>query len=94
IAIQVKTPTTLAVFVEETDGERWSATFEAGGESKPEPKRLLWSQFTITDDTKGKGDGKLDPASVKLLSLVDWGVLSEDAPSANHWLVAAVRKVK
>ncbi len=94
IAIQVKTPTTLAVFVEETDGERWSATFEAGGESKPEPKRLLWSQFTITDDTKGKGDGKLDPASIKLLSLVDWGVLSEGAPSANHWLVEAVRKVK
>ena len=94
IAIQVKTPTTLAVFVEESDGERWSATFDAGGESKPEPKRLLWSQFTITDDTKGKGDGKLDPASIKLLSLADWGVLSEGAPSVNHWLVSAVRKVK
>jgi hypothetical protein len=92
--VQVKTPTTLAVFVEEADGERWQATFEAGGESKPEPKRLLWSQFTITDDTEGKGDGKLDPAKIKLLSLVDWGALSEGGPSVNSWLVQAVRKVK
>ncbi len=94
IAIQVKTPTTLAVFVEEADGERWLATFEAGGESKPEPKRVLWSQFAITDDTKGKGNGKLDPASIKMLSLADWGALNEGGPSANSWLVASIRKVK
>ncbi|MCS7190142.1 MAG: hypothetical protein NZ843_00915 [Fimbriimonadales bacterium] len=94
VVIQVKTPTTLIMFVEEQDGERWSATFEAGGESKPEPKRLLWSQFTITDDTKGKGDGKLDPAKIKLLSLADWGALTEGGPSVNNWLVQAVRKVR
>ncbi|GIV07552.1 MAG: hypothetical protein KatS3mg017_0754 [Fimbriimonadales bacterium] len=91
--VQVKTPTTLAVFVEEADGERWQATFEAGGENKPEPKRLLWSQFTITDDTKGKGDGKFDPAKVKMLALADWGVLNEGGPSANSWLVQSLRKV-
>ncbi len=94
ITVQVQTPTTLAAFVEESDGERWSATFEAGGESKPEPRRLLWSQFTITDDTKGKGDGKLDPAQVKMLSLVDWGALNDGGPSVNRWLVQSVRKMK
>ncbi|GIV06274.1 MAG: hypothetical protein KatS3mg016_1849 [Fimbriimonadales bacterium] len=94
VAVQVKTPTTLAVFVEEVDGERWQATFEAGGESKPEPKRLLWNQFTIADDTKGKGDGKFDPAKVKMLALADWGALSEGGPSVNRWLVQSLRKVK
>lgn len=94
IALQVKTPTTLAVFVEEQDGERWQATFEVGGERQPEPKRLLWNQFTITDDTKDKGDGKLDPARIKILSLADWGALTEGAPSVNNWLVQAVRKVR
>ncbi|MCX7992621.1 MAG: hypothetical protein N2651_03010 [Fimbriimonadales bacterium] len=94
IAVQVKTPTVLAVLVEELDGERWSATVEAGGESKPEPKRLLWNQFTITEDTKDKGDGKLNPGKIKLLSLIDWGALSESGPSANRWLVQSVRKVK
>jgi hypothetical protein len=96
VVLQVKTPTTLAVFVEEQDGERWSATFEAGGESKPEPKRLLWSQFTITEDTKGKGkgDGKLDPAKIKTLSLADWGALTEGGPTSNRWLVQSVRAVK
>jgi hypothetical protein len=94
VVIQVKTPTTLAVFVEEQDGERWSATFEAGGESKPEAKRLLWSQFTITDDTKGKGDGKLTPATVKMFSLADWGALTEGEPTSNRWLVQSVRLVK
>jgi hypothetical protein len=94
VVIQVKTPTTLAAFVEEQDGERWSATFEAGGESKPEPKRLLWNQFTITDDTKGKGDGKLDPAKIKMLSLADWGALTEGGPTSNRWLVQSVRAVK
>jgi len=94
VVIQVKTPTTLAVFVEEQDGERWSATFEAGGESKPEAKRLLWSQFTITDDTKGKGDGKLTPATVKLFSLADWGALTGGGPTSNRWLVQSVRLVK
>ncbi|MGQ9657840.1 MAG: hypothetical protein ACUVV1_08045 [Fimbriimonadales bacterium] len=94
VALQVKTPTTLVVFVEEQDGERWSATFEAGGERAPEAKRLLWSQFTITDDTKGKGNGKLEPVMIKMLSLADWGVLTEDAPSNNRWLVQSVRVVK
>jgi hypothetical protein len=94
VVIQVKTPTTLAVFVEEQDGERWSATFEAGGERKPEAKRVLWSQFTITDDTKGKGDGKLTPATVKMLSLADWGALTEGGPTSNRWLVQSVRLVK
>ncbi len=94
VVIQVQTPTTLAVFVEEPDGERWLATFEAGGESKPEPKRMLWSQFTISDDTKGKGDGKLNPATIKMLSLADWGALTEGGPTSNRWLVQSVRKVK
>lgn len=94
VVIQVKTPTTLAMFVEEADGERWMATFEAGGESKPEPKRLLWNQFTITDDTKGKGDGKLDPAAIRMLALADWGALTEGSATSNQWLVQAVRKVK
>lgn len=94
VVIQVKTPTTLAVFVEEQDGERWSATFEAGGESKPEAKRLLWSQFAISDDTKGKGDGKLTPATVKMFSLADWGALTEGGPTSNRWLVQSVRLVK
>ena len=83
VVIQVKTPTTLAVFVEEQDGER-----------KPEAKRLLWSQFTITDDTKGKGDGKLTPATVKLFSLADWGALTGGGPTSNRWLVQSVRLVK
>lgn len=94
VVVQVKTPTTLAVFVEEVDGERWQANFGAGGENKPEPKRLLWSQFTITDDTKDKGDGKLDPAKVKMLALVDWGVLNEGSPSVNRWLVQSLRTWK
>lgn len=94
VALQVKTPTTLMVLVEEQDGERWSATFEAGGERAPEARRLLWSQFTITDDTKGKGNGKLEPATIKMLSLADWGVLTEGAPSSNRWLVRSVRVVK
>ncbi|MDW8050948.1 MAG: carbohydrate binding domain-containing protein [Armatimonadota bacterium] len=94
VVIQVKTPTTLAMIVEEADGERWMATFEAGGEAQPEPKRLLWSAFTITDDTKGKGDGKLEPAQIKLLGLGDWDALTEGSATTNQWLVRAVRKVR
>lgn len=93
IVIQVKTLTTLAVFVEEADGERWSATQAVGGESKPEAKTFLWNQFTITDDTKGKGDGKLNPGTIRLLSFVDWGALFEERPTTNTWWVRAVRKV-
>ncbi len=92
--IKADRPALFALSLQERDGERWSATFEAGGESKPEPKRLLWNQFTITDDTKGKGDGKLDPAKIKMLSLADWGALTEGGPTANRWLVQSVRLVK
>ncbi len=93
VSLQVKTPTTLAVFVEEADGERWVATQSVGAETKPEPKTFLWSDFTITDDTKGKGDGKLNPPTVRMFSLVDWGVLTEERPPSNNWFIRSVRKV-
>ncbi len=91
ITLTVKNPTTLAVGVEEEDGERWIATRAVGGEEKPETLRFEWSAFTPTDDTKGKGDGKLAPARVKLLSLLDMGVLTGEAQPANRWLVKEVR---
>jgi hypothetical protein len=91
LILQVKNATTLAVALEEEDGERWLAIRAVGGEEKPETLRFEWSDFTITDDTKGKGDGKLAPARVKLLSLFDMGVLTGEAQPANHWLVRTVK---
>ena len=91
ITLQVKNATTLAVVLEEEDGERWMASRAVGGEDKPETLRLEWSAFTLTDDTKGKGNGKLVPARVKLLSLIDMGVITGEAQPANRWLVRAVK---
>ncbi len=91
ITLQVKNATTLAVGLEEEDGERWVASRPVGGEDKPETLRFEWSAFTITDDTKGKGDGKLTPARAKLLSLIDMGVLTGEAQPANRWLVREVK---
>ncbi|MCS7065832.1 MAG: hypothetical protein NZL85_06090, partial [Fimbriimonadales bacterium] len=91
LTLQVKNATTLAVILEEEDGERWLASRAVGGEEKPETLRLEWSAFTITDDTKGKGDGKLVPARVKLLSLFDMGVVTGEAQPANRWLVRTVK---
>jgi hypothetical protein len=92
ITLQVKNVTTLAVVLEEEDGERWMASRPVGGEDRPETLRFEWKEFTPTDDTKGKGDGKLLPAKVKLLSLVDMGVLTGEAQPANRWLVRMVKQ--
>lgn len=91
ITLQVKNATTLAVILEEEDGERWMVSRAVGGEEKAETLRFEWSAFTPTDDTKGKGDGKLTPARVKLLSLLDLGVLTGEAQPANRWWVRMVK---
>lgn len=93
IVIQVKAPTTLGVFVEEEGGERWQATLSVGGEKAPEAKRVLWSAFTVTDDTKEKGNGTLEPNRIKMIGLADLGALMGEAPQANRWLIQAVRKI-
>lgn len=93
IAIQVKAPTTLAVLVEEEGGERWQAQIAVGGEKSPETQRVQWSDFTVTEDTKDKGNGKLETERVRILGLVDIGALTEQGPQANHWLVQSVRKI-
>jgi hypothetical protein len=46
------------------------------------------------DAEEGKGDGKLTPATVKMLSLADWGALTGGGPTSNRWLVQSVRLVK
>ena len=92
ISLQVKNATTLAVVLEEEDGERWLASRPVGGEDRPETLRFEWNDFTPTDDTKGKGDSQLLPAKVKLLSLLDMGVLTDEAQPANRWLVRMVKQ--
>ncbi|MEN3001895.1 MAG: carbohydrate binding domain-containing protein [Armatimonadota bacterium] len=91
ITLQVKNETTLAVVLEEEGGERWMASRSVGGEDKPETLRLEWSAFSLTDDTKGKGDGQLTPARVNLLALVDMGVITGDAQPVNRWIVRMVK---
>ncbi|MFQ3610807.1 MAG: carbohydrate binding domain-containing protein [Fimbriimonadales bacterium] len=94
VNLSVRNSTLLALVVEEEDGERWQATREIGGDEKVENWQALWSSFTITDDTKGKGDGKFDPAKVKLLSLIDVGIFLEMGTPSNRWQVRSVQKVR
>ncbi len=94
VSLSVRNPTMLALVVEEEDGERWQMTREIGGDEKVESWQALWSQFTITDDTKGKGDGKLDPAKIKMMSLLDAGIFMEMGEPNNRWLVRSVQKVR
>jgi len=91
LTLQIKNTTTLAVTLEEEDGERWLVSRAVGGEDKVETLRFEWGAFTITDDTRGKGDGKLVPARVKLLALIDMGVLTGEAQPANRWQVHMVK---
>lgn len=94
VNLSVRNPTVLALVVEEQDGERWQVTRELGGDEKFESWQALWNAFTITDDTKGKGDGKLDPAKVKMLSLIDVGIFMEMGSPTNRWQVHSVEKVR
>ncbi len=94
VSLSVRNMTVLALVVEEEDGERWQVTSEIGGEEKTESYQVLWNALTITDDTKGKGDGKLDPAKIKLVSLIDVGIFMEMGTPSNRWVVRSVQKVR
>jgi hypothetical protein len=94
IRLSVKNATKLAFIVEETDGERWMLVKDLGGEKQMTTVKCLWSELTITDDTKGKGNGKLDPATIKMFSMLDLGVLLGEAEPANEWEVAEIRIVR
>lgn len=54
IAIQVKTPTTLAVFVEETDGERWSATSRQAARANPNRNACSGASSPLPTTRKAK----------------------------------------
>jgi len=94
VRLSVKNATKLAFTVEETDGERWIVIRDLGGDRGMTTVKCLWDEFTITDDTKGKGDGKLDPAAVKMFSMLDLGVLLGEAEPANEWEVTEIRIVR
>lgn len=94
VRLSVKNPTKLAFGVEEQDGERWMLVKDLGAEKQMTTVNCLWSELTITDDTKGKGDGKLDPASIKMFSILDLGVLMGEAEPANEWEIAEIKMVR
>ncbi|NUL81956.1 MAG: hypothetical protein HUU60_04420 [Armatimonadetes bacterium] len=94
VKIKIRAATTMALTVEETDGERWAMTKDIGGESGFTTWEVQWSEMTITDDTKGKGDGKFDASKVKMISLLDLGALLDTAEPANSWTIGEVGLIK
>lgn len=94
LKMATKFPTDIALVLEEMDGERWMVMLEMGNEKEKSDWKKIWSDFAITDDTKGKGNNKLEPGKVKMMSLIDFGVIAGESEPSNTWDVQSVKMLK
>ncbi len=84
--------TTLLVQVEETSGGKYNAMVELAAGSEPKDAAVNWSDFSADSDSKDT-DGKLNPAQIKQILLLDVASMAGDGQTNTLW-VGPLRAVK